>query len=193
MKHPKEDFFVITPNAGLVELHSDRSTYVEVSWHSRVPEEHRDRSKQWLEAEGWVQLVAGQIKLDAKRVFEKSHRRKDYEGRVQTSRVVDPIAFSLMLDRLVKITTFKHPLSRRKQRPFSGPTIEELFQATAGYGIYSVQFNLSCAGLETFPENVSSDLVQRITDAAEQATVERAAISGTSTWLTPILHFGATG
>jgi hypothetical protein len=98
-----------------------------------------------------------------------------------------------MLDRLVKITTFKHPLSRRKQRPFSGPTIEELFQATAGYGIYSVQFNLSCAGLETFPENVSSDLVQRITDAAEQATVERAAISGTSTWLTPILHFGATG
>jgi len=49
----------------------------------------------------------------------------------------------------------------------------------AGYGIYSVQFTLSCAGLETFPENVSSDLVQRITDAAEQATVELAAISGT--------------
>jgi len=49
----------------------------------------------------------------------------------------------------------------------------------AGYGIYSVQFTLSCAGLETFPENVSSDLVQRITDAAEQPTVELAAISGT--------------
>ena len=64
-------------------------------------------------------------------------------------------------------------------KTFQRPTIEELFQAIAGYGVYSVQFNLSCAGLETFPGNVSSDLVQRITDAAEQATVELAAISGT--------------
>src|SRR5208282_5243739 len=38
-------------------------------------------------------------------------RCKDYEGRVQTSRVIDPIAFSLMLDRLVKSRLFKHPLS----------------------------------------------------------------------------------
>jgi sugar phosphate isomerase/epimerase len=64
-------------------------------------------------------------------------------------------------------------------KTFQRPTIEELFQAIAAYGIYPVQFNLSCAGLETFPENVSSDLVQRITDAAEQATVELTAISGT--------------
>jgi len=64
-------------------------------------------------------------------------------------------------------------------KTFSRPTIEELFQAIASYGIYSVQFNLSCAGLETLPENVSCDLVQRITDAAEQATVNLAAISGT--------------
>ena len=64
-------------------------------------------------------------------------------------------------------------------KTFSRPTIDELFQAIASYGIYSVQFNMSCAGLETFPGNVSSDLVQRITDAAEQATVELAAISGT--------------
>jgi sugar phosphate isomerase/epimerase len=64
-------------------------------------------------------------------------------------------------------------------KTFSRPTIDELFQAIASYGIYSVQFNMSCAGLETFPGNVSSDLVQRITDAAEQATVELAALSGT--------------
>src|ERR1700732_3876938 len=64
-------------------------------------------------------------------------------------------------------------------KTFSRPTIEELFQAIAGYGINSVQFNLSCVGLETLPENVPSELVQRITDAAEQATVELAAISGT--------------
>jgi len=64
-------------------------------------------------------------------------------------------------------------------KTFCRPTIEELFQAIAGYGINSVQFNLSCAGLETLPENVSSELVGRITDAAEQATVGLAAISGT--------------
>jgi sugar phosphate isomerase/epimerase len=64
-------------------------------------------------------------------------------------------------------------------KTFSRPTIEELFQAIASYGIHSVQFNLSCAGLETLPENVPAELVQRITDAAEQATVDLAAISGT--------------
>ena len=64
-------------------------------------------------------------------------------------------------------------------KTFSRPTIEELFQAIAGYGIDSVQFNLSCVGLETLPENVSSELVQRIADAAEQAALELAALSGT--------------
>lgn len=64
-------------------------------------------------------------------------------------------------------------------KTFNRPTIEELFQAIAGYGIDSVQFNLSCVGLETLPEDVSSDLVQRIADAAEQAAVELTALSGT--------------
>jgi sugar phosphate isomerase/epimerase len=64
-------------------------------------------------------------------------------------------------------------------KTFSRPTIEELFQAITGHGINSVQFNLTCAGLETLPENVSSGLVQRIADAAEQSAVELAALSGT--------------
>jgi sugar phosphate isomerase/epimerase len=64
-------------------------------------------------------------------------------------------------------------------KTFSRPTIEDLFQAIAGYEIYSAQFNLSCVGLETLPGNVSSELVQRITDAAEHAKVELSAMSGT--------------
>jgi sugar phosphate isomerase/epimerase len=64
-------------------------------------------------------------------------------------------------------------------KTFSRPTIEELFLAIAGYGINSVQFNLSCVGLETLPENVPSKLVQRIAHAAEQAAVELTALSGT--------------
>jgi sugar phosphate isomerase/epimerase len=64
-------------------------------------------------------------------------------------------------------------------KTFSRLTIEELFQAIAGYEINSVQFNLSCVGLETLPKNVSSELVQRIADAAKQAAVELTALSGT--------------
>jgi len=64
-------------------------------------------------------------------------------------------------------------------KTFSRPTVDELFQAIASYGIYSVQFNMSCAGLDTFPGHVSPELVQRITEAAEQVTIELAALSGT--------------
>ena len=64
-------------------------------------------------------------------------------------------------------------------KTFSRPTTEELFQSIAGYGINSVQFNLSCAGLEPLPENVPSELAQRIADSAKQAKVELSAISGT--------------
>jgi sugar phosphate isomerase/epimerase len=64
-------------------------------------------------------------------------------------------------------------------KTFNRPTVKELFQAIASCGIYSVQFNMSCAGLETFPGNLSSDVVQRITDAAAQTTIELAALSGT--------------
>jgi sugar phosphate isomerase/epimerase len=64
-------------------------------------------------------------------------------------------------------------------KTFSRPTIEELFQSIAGYGINSVQFNLFCAGLEPLPTNVPSGLAQQIADSAEQAKVELSAISGT--------------
>jgi sugar phosphate isomerase/epimerase len=64
-------------------------------------------------------------------------------------------------------------------KTFSRPTVEELFQAIAGYRINSVQFNLSCAGLDPLPENMPPEVTQRIADSAEQATVELSAISGT--------------
>jgi sugar phosphate isomerase/epimerase len=64
-------------------------------------------------------------------------------------------------------------------KTFSRPTIEELFQSIAGYEINSVQFNLSCAGLEPLPKNVPTGLAQRIADSAKQAKVELSAISGT--------------
>jgi sugar phosphate isomerase/epimerase len=64
-------------------------------------------------------------------------------------------------------------------KTFGRTTIDELFQTIASYGIYSVQFNMSCTGLESFPGHVSSELVQWITDAAGKATIELSALSGT--------------
>jgi sugar phosphate isomerase/epimerase len=64
-------------------------------------------------------------------------------------------------------------------KTFSRPTIEELFQSIASCGIHSVQFNLTCARLDPLPKHLPSELVQRIADAAEQATIELSAISGT--------------
>ena len=64
-------------------------------------------------------------------------------------------------------------------KTFSRPTIEEVFQSIASYGINSVQFNLSSAGLEPLPKHMPSELAQRIADAAEQAAIELSVISGT--------------
>src|SRR5258708_12521245 len=65
-------------------------------------------------------------------------------------------------------------------KTFNRSAIRGLFQAIAGYRIYSVQFNLSCVGLEPLPLEVPSDeLLQPISAAAQQAEVELSAISGT--------------
>jgi sugar phosphate isomerase/epimerase len=58
--------------------------------------------------------------------------------------------------------------------------VPTVFQTIAGYGIYSVQFNLSCVGVDTLPaQPLSDELVQQIGSAARQAKVELSAISGT--------------
>ena len=64
-------------------------------------------------------------------------------------------------------------------RTFSRPTVEELFQSIAAYQLHSVQFNLSCAGIDPLPENVPSEVAQRIADSDEEANVELSALSGT--------------
>ena len=59
------------------------------------------------------------------------------------------------------------------------PTIEELFRAISSYGIKSVQFNLSCVGLETLPADVPCDLLPRVMSSAWDVNIELIAISGT--------------
>ena len=61
---------------------------------------------------GWWDKLCELQQRHLRGCLKSPHRCKDYEGRVQTSRVIDPIAFSLMLDRLVKSRLFKHPLTQ---------------------------------------------------------------------------------
>src|SRR5258708_12828380 len=75
-------------------------------------------------------------------------------------------------------------------KTFNRSAIRGLFQAIAGYRIYSVQFNLSCVGLEPLPLEVPSDeLLQPISPAAQQAEFELSAISGTSNMWNPHPEF----
>jgi hypothetical protein len=75
--------------------------------------------------------------------LKSPHRCKDYEGRVQTSRVIDPIAFSLMLDRLVKSRLFKHPLKGVQGVTNERPRIERLLAKELGRKVM-VQCPLFC-------------------------------------------------
>jgi sugar phosphate isomerase/epimerase len=65
-------------------------------------------------------------------------------------------------------------------KTFDRPDVASCLQAVAEAGIPATQFNLSVAGLPTIPNQpVSSDVVDAIRAAADQAGVALAAISGT--------------
>jgi sugar phosphate isomerase/epimerase len=70
-------------------------------------------------------------------------------------------------------------------KTFSRPTVEELLQAAASYGLASVQFNMACVGLPTLPEQVDEALLDRIAAAHKASGVRMAAVSGTFNMIDP--------
>lgn len=70
-------------------------------------------------------------------------------------------------------------------RTFSGPSLDAVLDAVVRHGVYVVQFNLSCAGLATVPENLKSDECERIRAAFSTRRLEIAAISGTYNTIDP--------
>ncbi len=64
-------------------------------------------------------------------------------------------------------------------RTFSRPTVEEVFDAVKEHGLDCVQFNMSCAGLPSLPDDISPSLAMRIHEAAMSRGIEIAAVSGT--------------
>lgn len=70
-------------------------------------------------------------------------------------------------------------------KTFVRPTVEDVFDAVSAYGLQCVQFNLSCAGLPTLPDEIAPSLAIRIHEAALARGIELAAISGTYNMIHP--------
>lgn len=70
-------------------------------------------------------------------------------------------------------------------RTFSRPTLGELFDVIAGHRIESVQFNFSCAGLPTLPEQIDPELTERICREIGKRNLNLAAVSGTFNLIHP--------
>ncbi len=70
-------------------------------------------------------------------------------------------------------------------RTFARPTVEDVFDAVRAHGLHCVQFNLSCAGVPTLPDEIAPDLITRIREAAQSRDIEIAAVSGTYNMIHP--------
>lgn len=70
-------------------------------------------------------------------------------------------------------------------KTFARATLEETLDAVAAHGLSHVQFNLSCAGLATLPDEVSPALCARIARAHEARGLTMAAVSGTFNMIDP--------
>ncbi len=70
-------------------------------------------------------------------------------------------------------------------KTFARPTLEESLDAVAARSIRAVQFNLSCAGLPSMPEEIDSVSVAHIRDALAARSLTMAAVSGTFNMVHP--------
>jgi sugar phosphate isomerase/epimerase len=64
-------------------------------------------------------------------------------------------------------------------RTFPGPSVVEILDQVAAHGIPDVQFNMSCAGRPTLPEEVEPELCSRVAQAFARRGLRMAAVSGT--------------
>ncbi len=64
-------------------------------------------------------------------------------------------------------------------KTFSRPSLEDVLDAVAGYGLHETQFNMSVAGLSSMPKEIDPALAHRVREAAAGRNVTLAAVSGT--------------
>lgn len=70
-------------------------------------------------------------------------------------------------------------------KTFARPTVEDVFDAVRAHGLRCVQFNLSCAGVPSLPDEIAPSLITRIREAAQSRDIEMAAVSGTYNMIHP--------
>lgn len=70
-------------------------------------------------------------------------------------------------------------------RTFPRPTLEETFNAVVAHELRCVQFNMACAGLSSFPDQIENDVVARIRMEAVSREISIAAVSGTYNMIHP--------
>ena len=70
-------------------------------------------------------------------------------------------------------------------KTFERPTVEGIFEAVGAYDLECVQFNMSCAGLSSMPDEIDPAVITRIHTAAQASGVEITALSGTFNMIHP--------
>src|SRR5262245_27687149 len=73
-------------------------------------------------------------------------------------------------------------------RTFSRPTLRELGSVIAQHGIEGVQFNFSCVGLATVPEEINDVLADQICREFAYQRLDLVAVSGTFNMIHPDVH-----
>ena len=64
-------------------------------------------------------------------------------------------------------------------KTFVRPTLEQTLEAVLAHKLDCIQFNFSCAGLESMPQQIDPVLAKRIGAAARERRIRMAAVSGT--------------
>ncbi len=70
-------------------------------------------------------------------------------------------------------------------RTFTRPTVEETFDAVIAHKLHCVQFNMSCAGLPSLPDQIENTVLARINREAALRKIYIAAVSGTYNMIHP--------
>ncbi len=78
-------------------------------------------------------------------------------------------------------------------KTFVRPTLAATLDAVVAHGLDTVQFNLSCAGLPTLPDQIEPAAAEEIRAALAARRIEMAAISGTVNLIHPDVHIRQAG
>src|SRR2546421_5924234 len=70
-------------------------------------------------------------------------------------------------------------------KTFTRPTLEGVLDAVMGHGLHCVQFNFTCAGLPTMPEEIEPACLAKIRKELDAREIKVAAVSGTFNMIHP--------